>query len=234
MKTNRKILAVLLVLCVAVTAFPITAAAKSAVKVQKVTVDTDNDDYDDYKTEIEVEFTSKVQWRQNAKISSVKDNKGETYKGYLTDMDDDDCEIYIKGIKYGRTYTIKISGIKERGAASYGSVTVKAKVPKKSSTLKVKKIEYDEDYDDGRMEYSVDIEFNKNVQHKSDSYVLIKDKNGKSYSTKDTYADWDDDECEVYLSKGLEYGETYTYEIVNVRAKGEEKYSTLKGNFIAR
>lgn len=233
MKANKKFLTAVLAVCMVITAFPISASARPAVKVEKVTVDIDNDDYDDYKTEIEVEFASKVQWKSNAKISSIKDNKGETYKGLLTDLDDDECEIYIKNMKYGRTYTIKISGVRERGATSYGSVTVKAKVPKSDSKLKVKDIEYDEDYDDGMMEYTVDIEFNKKVQHKSDSYIIIRDKNGKSCSTKDTYVDWDDDECEVHLSKGLENGKTYTYEIVNVRAKGEKNYKTLKGNFRA-
>lgn len=233
MNVYKKLLTAVLAVCMVIAALPLTASARPAVNVEKITVDTDNDDYDDYKTEIDVEFTSKVEWKNNAKISSIKDNKGETYKGLLTDLDDDECEIYIKNLKYGRTYTIKISGIKKSGTSSYGSVTIKAEVPKLDSELKIKDIKYDEDYDDGIMEYSIDIEFNKNVQHKSNSYIIIRDENGKSYSSKNTYADWDDDECEVHLSKGLEYGKAYTYEIVNVRAKGEKSYKTLKGNFRA-
>ncbi len=100
MKANKKFLTAMLAACMVITAFPVSASARPAVKVEKVTVDTDNDDYDDYKTEIEVEFASKVQWKRDAKISSIKDNKGETYKGRLTDLDDDECEIYIKNIKY--------------------------------------------------------------------------------------------------------------------------------------
>lgn len=229
MKVNKKIFTAILILCMVVTAFPVSTYAKDAVGVQKVK--WDDDDHGNG-IEVDIDFSSRVQWKNNAGVS-VKDNKGNMYGSYLEDRDNDECEIYIENAKYGRTYTIKITGIRKRGASSYGSVTVKVKVPERDSKLSVKEISYDEDFDDGRMEYTVDIEFNKKVRYKSSSYVLIKDKNGKSYSSKDSYVDWDDDECEVELSQGLEYGKTYTYEIVNVKAKGESKYITLKGTFKA-
>ena len=53
----------------------------------------------------------------------------KTCKGYLIDIDDDECEIYIPNMKYGRTYTIQLSGIRARGASSYGTVTIKLSVP---------------------------------------------------------------------------------------------------------
>lgn len=228
MKANKKIYAAILVLCMVVTAFPVSAFAKDAVGVQKVK--WDDDDHGNG-IEVDIDFSSRVQWKNNAEVS-VKDNKGNTYSSYLEDRDNDECEIYIENAKYGRTYTIKITGIRKRGASSYGSVTVKVKVPSSSGRLSVKKVEYDEDYDDN--EYTVEIDFNKKISSKSDSYVLIKDKNGKSYSTKNSRVKWDDDDCEVFLSKQLEYGKTYTYEIVNVKAKGASKYTTLKGTFVAK
>jgi hypothetical protein len=210
---------------------PSEKASGKKVKVSRVTVDEDNDDYDNYGTEIDVKFATKVKWRRNARISSVKDNKGKSYKAILTEKDSDDCEIYIRNIKYGRTYKIKISGVKARGASSYETVTVTVKVPVRSNKISVKKVKYEEDYDDGMWEYVVDIEFNKRVRHKGNSYVVIKDSSGKTYSSRNTYVDWDGDECEIHLSRGLTYGKTYTYKIVNVKANGESKYTTLKGNF---
>ncbi len=92
------------------------------VKVKKIEIDDEDN-------EIEISFASKVDWKRNAKISSIKDNTGKTCKGYLIDIDDDECEIYIPNMKYGRTYTIQLSGIRARGASSYGTVTIKVSVP---------------------------------------------------------------------------------------------------------
>lgn len=209
-----------------------SSTSNKKVTVKKVEVDTDNTDHDSYKTEIDIDFTTKVTWRSNAKVTSVKDNTGKSYTGILTDKDDDECEVYIKNIKYGKTYTIKISGVKVKGASAYETITVTAKVPAISNKLTVKKVEYDADYDD--KEYTVDFEFNKKVVKKSSSYILIKDSSGKAYSSKSSYIEWDGDECEVHLSKKLTVGKTYTYQIVNVKASGESSYKTLKGTFVAR
>lgn len=222
------------------------------VEVKKVVVDWDNDDYDEYFAEIDIEFNGKVTWRKNAKVTSVKDNKGKTYQGYLTDTDDDECEVYIKDMKGNRTYTIKISGVKARGASSYETVTVKVKVSGDNSALAIKDITYevdnddddnddddydDDDYDDddndGNIDATVKFEFNKKITRKGSSYVIIKDTAGKAYSSKSSYVDWDDDECEVHLSGELSRGKSYTYEIVNVKVRGEKSYTTLKGTFTA-
>ncbi len=200
------------------------------VKVKKIQVDDDNDDHDRYPAEIEIKFTSKVAWKRQAKVSSVKDSAGISYRGILTDRDDDECEVYIKNMKYGKTYTIKISGIKARGASSYETITVNVKVPKRSQGLRVKEV----DYDDDLTEYSVEFKFNKDVLFKSNSSVIITDSAGKKYSTDGSYVEWDDDECEVYLSTELEYGSTYHYKIEGVKAIGGGSYSTLKGTFVAR
>lgn len=213
---------------------PSTNSGTDKVKVKKVSVDMDNDDYDSYMTEIDIKFTSKVNWKNGATVKSVVDDKGKSYKGYLTEKDSDDCEVYIKNMKYGRTYTIKISGIKARNASSYGTLTVKVTVPKQTHKLQVKHVEYDEDFDYGTTKYEVSFEFNKDVMHKSNSYIIIKDSNGKKYSSKNSYIEWDEDECEVILSHKLSIGKTYTYEIVNVKANGEQTFSTLKGSFTVK
>ena len=83
------------------------------------------------------------------------------------------------------------------------------------------------------MEWTVNFEFNKDVMYKYGSYVVIQDSNGKAYSSKSSYVDWDDDECEVYLSEALIRGNTYTFKIVGVKARGQSKYSTLTGDFVA-
>lgn len=217
-------------------------ASKKAgkVKVKKVEVDDDNDDYDKYQAEIEIKFASKVTWRRNAKVTSVKDAQGKSYQGYLTDRDNDECEVYIKNMKYGKTYTIKISGVKARGASSYETVTVKVKVPARTHALRVKGVEYEEDaeyydYDvEGLSPFTVEFEFNRDVFFKDSSYVIIKDSSGKKYASRTSYVEWDDDECSVHLTKRLKYGKTYRYEIVNVKAAGEKSYTTLKGSFVAR
>ncbi len=232
----------------------IPAAKKNAkVQVSKVVLDDDHDDdYDfdyGYQAKIDIKFVSKVSWKRSAKVTSVKDQSGKSYKGYLIEKDDDECEVYIKDMKYGKTYTIKISGVKARGASSYETISVKAKVPKRTNALQVKEVEYEEDYDDDdydyddydddddydmRETYKVEIKFNKDVYFKSSSYVIIEDENGKKYSTSSSYVKWDDDECEVRLSSRLTRGKRYKYEIVKVRAAGERAYTTLKGTFIAR
>lgn len=202
------------------------ASLSSGIRVSRVSVD---EEYG----EIDVKFASKVSWKRNAKVASVKDEKGKSYKGYLTDQDDDECEIYIPKMKYNRTYKIKISGIRAAGSSSYRTITVTAKVPARQNGLSVKKIEYDEDYDDGRMEWKVGIEFSKDIRHKGSSYVIIRDAAGRAYSSKTSFTEWDNDECEVYLSRALSIGSEYSYEIKNVKPRGAGKYRTLKGTFTA-
>ncbi len=198
------------------------------VTVKKVTVDEDDN-------EIDVKFASKVTWKSNAKVKSVRDNKGKSYKAYLAGRDSDDCEIYIQNMKHGRTYTIKISGVKARGASSYETITVKATVPARPAGPSVKKIEYDEDYDDGMEEWTVSFDFHKDILYKYNggSYVVIKDAGGHSYASRSSYVEWDDDECEVHLSAPLTIGNTYTYKIVNIKTVGGDKYTTLEGSFTA-
>ncbi len=207
---------------------PAAGSSSKKVKVRKVTVDDD-----DGITEIDVKFAGKVIWKGNAKITSIRDNKGKSYQGHITDRDDDDCEIYIHNVMPGRTYKIKISGIKAAGASSYETITVTAKVPAQNSSLTVKKTEYDVDYEYGRTEWTVSFDFNKKISHGQNSCVIITDSAGNEYSSKSSYVEWDDDECEVHLSSGLTEGNTYHYKITDIKPIGTNSYSTLTGTFIA-
>lgn len=207
---------------------PAQSASSKKVKVKKVEVDSD-----DNTIEIDVKFASKVSWKGNAKVSSVKDNKGKSYKGYLIDRDDDDCEIFVDNIKWGRTYTIKISGVKAAGASSYETVTVTAKLPANTNILSVKETDYDVDYEYGHTEWTVSFDFNKKISRSAGSHVIITDSAGNAYSSASSYVEWEDDECEVHLSSGLTEGSTYSYKIVDVKALGSDKYTTLSGTFVA-
>lgn len=222
----KKIGSILLVFCILISIAPQTMWASDHIKVGRISAD------DSYGI-IDVDFISRVMWSSDAKVVSVKDNKGKSYKGYLTDKDDDDCEIFIYNMKYGRTYRIQISGIMKPGS-SYRTITIKAKVPARKKNIVVKKVKYESDYDDGRMEYTVNFDFKYDIRHKRSSYVLLQDSNGKAYSSKTSYVDWDDDECEVHLSEGLTSGKTYTYEIKTVKPMGAKKFSSLKGIFTVR
>lgn len=182
---------------------------------------------------LEVDFYTDVLWDYAAKVRSVRDNKGKSYKAYLADRDEDDCKIYIPNMKYGRTYRIEIAGLKVLGSAEFKTLTLKVKLPAKGNRLLVKRAEYDVDEDDGRMEWTVKFDFNRDIRHKNNSYVVIRDAAGNAYSSRSSYVEWEEDECEVHLASGLTVGAAYTYEIRKVKAQGPGKYQTIKGRFVA-
>lgn len=219
----KKIGSMLLVFCILISIAPQNVWASNRIKVGRVSADQSSG-------EIDVDFKSRVLWSRDAKVVSVKDNKGKSYRGYLTDRDDDDCEIFIYNMKYGRTYKIKISGIRKMGSVSDQTITIKVKVPARKKSAIVKKVKYESDDDDGRVEYTVSFDFKYDVRHKRKSYVLIKDSAGKAYSSKTSYVDWDDDECEVHLTEGLTAG-VYSYEINYVKPVGFRKFFDVKGSF---
>lgn len=69
---------------------------------------------------LDVEFGHRVQWKKPQ--VSVKDSGGRTYPARIADRDGDDCEIRVSGLKRGRKYTVRITGIKKRGAGKFTSV----------------------------------------------------------------------------------------------------------------
>lgn len=250
MKKRKSFAALIMFMCLLVTAVPVTVSAKdmklafnaetsgTGNAIQVRSVEYDSSDTKNGMAELEVKFSTRVQWKKSSAVTSIKDNTGNTYDGWIKDRDDDDCEIAIENLKAGRTYTIKIKGIKVRGTNGYRTLTLSGvKIPKGSSELRVESVEYDEDYDDdydyGETAYKVEFSFNKDIVMKNSSYIIIKDSSGKKYSTKSSYVECDDDECEVYLSKALKYGKSYQYEIHNIKPAGG-KYTSLKGSFTAR
>lgn len=93
-----------------------TPAASDATEVQIKKVKYDRDD-----REIEVDFTTKVQYK-NLKVT-VRNSDGEqmTVKGI--DRDDDDLSFKVSGLKSGSAYTVQISGVSVRGKADYQTVS---------------------------------------------------------------------------------------------------------------
>ena len=82
-------------------------------------------EYDREDREISVEFYGRVKWKKRANIKvAVTDMKGKKYTARLRSYDSDDCDIYVKGIKIGKKYKVKISGVKKVGG-KFTTVTKK-------------------------------------------------------------------------------------------------------------
>ena len=77
---------------------------------------------------VEVEFRNKVQWK-SPKVT-VKDSSGKACKVKIREKDDDEIEFRILNYKQGAKYTYKITGIREKGTSSYGTVTGTVTIPK--------------------------------------------------------------------------------------------------------
>jgi len=176
---------------------------------------------------LEVDLRTDVDWK-SPKIT-VKDTKGISYRAYLRDRDDDDFDIYIPGVRFGRSYNIKVSGIKKENTRYYKTLNIKVSVPSYTvSSLKVKDVDYDSD------DRELDFEFNKSTLRKSGRYIIVKDAKGNTYSTKNSRLYFDDsDECTLKLTKRLSQGKRYNYTIVGVKAKGSSSYKTITGSFVA-
>ncbi len=71
--------------------------------------------------ELELEFSGRVQYK-SAKVT-VKDSAGKKYTACIEEKDSDSMEIYVKGLKKGKKYTVTISGVRLRNTGSYGKVS---------------------------------------------------------------------------------------------------------------
>lgn len=71
--------------------------------------------------ELELEFSGRVQYK-SAKVT-VKDSAGKKYTARIEEKDSDSMEIYVKGLKKGKKYTVQISGVRLRNTGSYGKVS---------------------------------------------------------------------------------------------------------------
>ena len=92
--------------------FKVPAAKELAIK------DVDCDVKD---KEVEVEFNTKVQYK-NLKVT-VKDSSGKSYSTTVREKESDGLELRVKNLSKGKTYTIKVSGVRVKGSGSYGSVS---------------------------------------------------------------------------------------------------------------
>lgn len=92
-----------------------TPAAQGSADVQIKKVKYDRDD-----KEIEVDFSTKVQYK-SLKIT-VENSSGKKMTVKRIDKDDDDLSFKVSGMKSG-TYTIKISGVSVKGASNYQTVS---------------------------------------------------------------------------------------------------------------
>ncbi len=81
--------------------------------------------YDRRDGELELEFYGRVQYK-NPKVV-IKDTTGKTYTCQISELDRDEMEIGIKGLKSGK-YTVKITGIRLRGDTAYTSITAAFRV----------------------------------------------------------------------------------------------------------
>ncbi|MCM1544250.1 MAG: hypothetical protein NC110_03025 [Ruminococcus sp.] len=188
-----------------------TPSAKLAVKKAA---------YDSKDKELEIDFNSKVQYK-NLKVT-VKDANGKTYTTKVVDKDDDELDVSIKGLAAGKKYTYTISGIRKKGTTTYGSLSGTFSTPAAATAkLAVKKAAYDS------KDKELEFDFNSKVQYKN-LKVTVKDANGKTYTTK--VVDKDDDELDVSI-KGLAAGKKYTYTISGIRKKGTTTYGSLSGTF---
>lgn len=78
-------------------------------------------DYDPDDCELSIDFQGKVQY--SSPTVAVTDSAGNDYPASIRERDSDDMEIYVPGLEYGRQYTVKISGIKNRSASGYTTLT---------------------------------------------------------------------------------------------------------------
>ncbi len=78
-------------------------------------------EYDRGDKEIEVDFSTKVQYK-SLKVT-VKDSSGKKVTVKRIEKDDDDLSIKVSGIKSGKKYTIQLSGVSVKGKNSYKTVS---------------------------------------------------------------------------------------------------------------
>ncbi len=79
-------------------------------------------DYDRRDKEVEIDFSQPVQYK-NVKVT-VKDAAGKSYTAKITEKSSRELEVYVKGLKAGKTYTVTVSGVRGKGTTDkYGTVS---------------------------------------------------------------------------------------------------------------
>ena len=77
-------------------------------------------EYDAEDHELDIGFNGKVTYR-NVKVT-VKDSSGKEYTARITEKDDDELEVIVKGLKKGKNYKVTVSGVALKGG-SYVTVS---------------------------------------------------------------------------------------------------------------
>lgn len=85
----------------------------------------DDVDYDSEDKEVEFEFKGKVQWKSPA--VTITDSSGKNYVTKILSKDKDSIEVKVKGMKEGKTYNYKITGIRKAGTKDYITLSGKFK-----------------------------------------------------------------------------------------------------------
>lgn len=83
----------------------------------------DDIEFDSEDREVEFEFKGKVQWK-NPTVT-ITDANGKNYVTKIKAKDYNSIEVKVKGMKNGKTYNYKISGVRKSGTKDY--VTLKGK-----------------------------------------------------------------------------------------------------------
>lgn len=94
---------------------------KKTITSNKISVKIDDVDYDEDDEELEISFKKDVRWK-NAKIK-ITDTRNRSYEAEFIELDDDECTIYVEGLKPEQKYNFKITGIKGKKDSSYGSIS---------------------------------------------------------------------------------------------------------------
>ena len=80
-------------------------------------------EYERKDRELEIEFSRRVQFKKPRVV--VKNAKGKALKVKILEKDRDGIEVRVKGMKLGRRYTVKVSGVRAVGSKTYTSVSKK-------------------------------------------------------------------------------------------------------------
>lgn len=120
-RISKSFIAVLLCLVMILgSVMPVFAAAPAKEKVEY-----------EGKGRVEVEFMSKVNWKNP--VVTVKDSTGKNYTATIVKKDNDDITFAIKGYKEGEKYSFSISGVKRKGTSGYGTVNGTVAIPARTA-----------------------------------------------------------------------------------------------------
>lgn len=226
MKKTAAIACAFMTGCILCSTTPVQAAnatfTASTKDTSKITVEEVEYDLVDRYDAIEFDFLTGIQLKRSATVT-VKDNSGNKYNAKISDHVYDDISLDVTGLKAGKTYTVKIKGIKQSSASKYGTLTVQFSIPK-ATGLKVREVDFD--HDDRELSF----EFNKNVNYNNVKVVITNTSGTKTYSTQ--MVEKDKDELTVRVN-GLSVGKSYKYKITGVKAAGSSTNKTLTGSFVA-